>query len=166
MVFCTIHFWVRPNFNIYIHVFSHLIYGKLVNKYIRFSLDFGLVEIKIYYSEFCSWTVGLPFSRNSTNSYLFYVFFFRMCAVCNRGFSDPAFVRYPNGVVTHVHCAKNKYVCPVTGKLFSTRVKKVDIETKKWSWWIVVFENVEDLQANWLTYEKPVISTCYYVFRA
>lgn len=45
----------------------------------------------------------------------------RMCAVCNRAFSDPTFVRYPNGVVTHVHCAKNRHVCPVTGKLFSTK---------------------------------------------
>ncbi|KAL3842523.1 hypothetical protein ACJMK2_020527 [Sinanodonta woodiana] len=43
----------------------------------------------------------------------------KMCAVCNRAFSDPTFVRYPNGVITHVHCAKNKHVCPVTGKLFS-----------------------------------------------
>ncbi|KAH3886109.1 transforming growth factor-beta receptor-associated protein 1-like [Dreissena polymorpha] len=42
------------------------------------------------------------------------------CAVCNRTFSDPSFVRYPNGVITHIHCAKNKHVCPVTGKLFST----------------------------------------------
>ncbi|XP_064600183.1 transforming growth factor-beta receptor-associated protein 1-like [Liolophura sinensis] len=45
----------------------------------------------------------------------------QMCAVCNRAFSETTFVRYPNGVVTHVHCAKNKHVCPVTGKLFSTK---------------------------------------------
>lgn len=45
----------------------------------------------------------------------------RMCAVCSRAFNDTAFVRYPNGVVTHVHCAKNKHICPVTGKLFSTK---------------------------------------------
>ena len=45
-------------------------------------------------------------------------FSFRACAVCNRAFNDPSFVRYPNGVVTHVHCAKNKYICPVSGKLF------------------------------------------------
>ncbi|CAL1541537.1 unnamed protein product [Lymnaea stagnalis] len=43
----------------------------------------------------------------------------RVCAVCNRAFNDPSFVRYPNGIVTHVHCAKNKYICPVSGKLFS-----------------------------------------------
>ncbi|GFO22479.1 transforming growth factor-beta receptor-associated protein 1 [Plakobranchus ocellatus] len=43
----------------------------------------------------------------------------RACAVCNRAFNDPTFVRYPNGVITHVHCAKNKYICPVSGKLFS-----------------------------------------------
>ncbi|CAG5123927.1 unnamed protein product [Candidula unifasciata] len=45
----------------------------------------------------------------------------RLCAVCNRAFNNPSFVRYPNGVVTHVHCAKNKYICPVSGKLFSAR---------------------------------------------
>lgn len=45
----------------------------------------------------------------------------RLCAVCNRPFSDTSFVRYPNGVLTHRQCAKNKHVCPVTGKLFSTK---------------------------------------------
>ncbi|KAK6191375.1 hypothetical protein SNE40_003084 [Patella caerulea] len=45
----------------------------------------------------------------------------RNCGVCSRALTDPTFIRYPNSVVTHVHCAKNKYVCPVTGKLFSTR---------------------------------------------
>lgn len=44
----------------------------------------------------------------------------RLCAVCKRAFNDPTFVRYPNGVVTHVHCAKNKFICPVTGRLFSS----------------------------------------------
>ena len=43
---------------------------------------------------------------------------FRLCEVCNRGFADPSFARYPNGVICHVHCAKNKNICPVTGKLF------------------------------------------------
>jgi len=43
----------------------------------------------------------------------------RACAVCSRTFNDSSFVRYPNGVITHVHCAKNKYICPVSGKLFS-----------------------------------------------
>ncbi|PVD33381.1 hypothetical protein C0Q70_04636 [Pomacea canaliculata] len=44
----------------------------------------------------------------------------RLCAVCKRAFNDPTFVRYPNGIVTHVHCAKNKFICPVTGRLFSS----------------------------------------------
>lgn len=43
------------------------------------------------------------------------------CAVCNKTFNEPSFVRYPNGIITHIHCAKNKHVCPVTGKLFSTK---------------------------------------------
>ena len=41
--------------------------------------------------------------------------------MCNRVFSDPSFVRYPNGILVHVHCAKNKHICPVTGRLFSTK---------------------------------------------
>nr|XP_054757088.1 transforming growth factor-beta receptor-associated protein 1-like [Lytechinus pictus] len=43
------------------------------------------------------------------------------CQVCQRPFSEPTFVRYPNGVITHTQCARNKAVCPVTGRLFSTR---------------------------------------------
>eukprot|EP00057_Strongylocentrotus_purpuratus_P012789 XP_011667263.1 PREDICTED: transforming growth factor-beta receptor-associated protein 1 [Strongylocentrotus purpuratus] len=45
----------------------------------------------------------------------------RMCQVCRGPFSEPTFVRYPNGVITHTQCARNKAVCPVTGRLFSTR---------------------------------------------
>ncbi|CAE1177008.1 VPS3 [Acanthosepion pharaonis] len=36
----------------------------------------------------------------------------RLCAVCNRTFHDSTFLRYPNGVITHIHCAKNRNVCP------------------------------------------------------
>ncbi|KAJ8047948.1 Transforming growth factor-beta receptor-associated protein 1 [Holothuria leucospilota] len=43
----------------------------------------------------------------------------RLCQVCNRNFVEPKFVRYPNGVITHTYCARNKTICPVTGKLFS-----------------------------------------------
>ena len=39
--------------------------------------------------------------------------------MCSQAFDDAVFVRYPNGVTTHVRCAQNKFVCPVTGKLFS-----------------------------------------------
>ncbi|XP_022096424.1 transforming growth factor-beta receptor-associated protein 1-like [Acanthaster planci] len=46
----------------------------------------------------------------------------RPCQVCNRPFLEPAFVRYPNGVIVHAQCAWNKAVCPVTGRLFSTKV--------------------------------------------
>ncbi|CAH1787440.1 unnamed protein product [Owenia fusiformis] len=44
----------------------------------------------------------------------------KSCAVCDRSFDEPTFIRYPNGIITHTQCAKNKHVCPVTGKLFST----------------------------------------------
>ncbi|KAL5479964.1 hypothetical protein EMCRGX_G023570 [Ephydatia muelleri] len=40
------------------------------------------------------------------------------CPVCRQPFSDAAFVRYPNGTVTHLRCARNKSVCPVTGTWF------------------------------------------------
>ncbi|PIK62386.1 hypothetical protein BSL78_00705 [Apostichopus japonicus] len=43
----------------------------------------------------------------------------RLCQVCNQTFNEPKFVRYPNGVITHTHCARNKTICPITGKLFS-----------------------------------------------
>jgi tetratricopeptide (TPR) repeat protein len=40
------------------------------------------------------------------------------CPVCNLPFSDAAFVRYPNGVITHLKCGRNKAICPVTGTWF------------------------------------------------
>ncbi|CAI8050652.1 Transforming growth factor-beta receptor-associated protein 1 [Geodia barretti] len=40
------------------------------------------------------------------------------CPVCNLPFSDAAFVRYPNGVITHLKCGRNKTICPVTGTWF------------------------------------------------
>lgn len=45
--------------------------------------------------------------------------FHRLCQACRRPFNDPAVARYPNGVTTHLHCARNKNVCPVTGHVFS-----------------------------------------------
>ena len=42
----------------------------------------------------------------------------RNCPVCRQPFSDAAFVRYPNGTVTHLRCARNKSVCPITGTWF------------------------------------------------
>lgn len=44
----------------------------------------------------------------------------RLCQSCRRPFNDPAVARYPNGVITHIHCARNKTVCPVTGHVFSS----------------------------------------------
>ena len=46
----------------------------------------------------------------------------KLCPLCSRAFGDSAFMRYPNGVIVHTHCAKDKHVCPVTGKIF--KVKK------------------------------------------
>ncbi|XP_033638658.1 transforming growth factor-beta receptor-associated protein 1-like [Asterias rubens] len=46
----------------------------------------------------------------------------RNCQVCNRPFHEPTFARYPNGVIVHTQCAWNKTVCPVTGRLFSTKI--------------------------------------------
>ncbi|GAB1609663.1 transforming growth factor-beta receptor-associated protein 1-like [Argonauta hians] len=47
----------------------------------------------------------------------------RLCAVCKRSFSDSTFLRYPNGIISHIHCAKNPNICPVTGRLFSLKKK-------------------------------------------
>ena len=63
------------------------------------------------------------------SSYPFLFLCFRLCPVCNAPFTDASFARYPNGLVTHKHCAKNKYVCPVTGKLFSTPPPRKDSDT-------------------------------------
>lgn len=46
------------------------------------------------------------------------------CCVCKRRFEvTSGFVRYPNGVITHPLCAKNKNVCPLTGHLFNVDMK-------------------------------------------
>lgn len=82
------------------------------------------------------------------------VYLCRMCAVCSRAFSDAMFVRYPNGVVTHVHCAKNRHVCPVTGKLFST----------KQSWWQKE-ENNTVLEAYQTSLSKEKKFKCLYRHR-
>ncbi|XP_062503834.1 transforming growth factor-beta receptor-associated protein 1-like [Corticium candelabrum] len=42
----------------------------------------------------------------------------RECHVCRKPFNDATVVRYPNGVTTHLHCGRNREVCPVTGKRF------------------------------------------------
>nr|CAB3266927.1 transforming growth factor-beta receptor-associated protein 1-like [Phallusia mammillata] len=47
----------------------------------------------------------------------------RNCPVCSRVIIDGPFARYPNGVIVHTHCAKNKYICPVTGKVFKVLPK-------------------------------------------
>lgn len=39
------------------------------------------------------------------------------CCVCRKNFQAD-FMRFPNGVVTHVNCAPNKKACPLTGHLF------------------------------------------------
>lgn len=45
----------------------------------------------------------------------------KLCSVCNRPFMEPAFVWYPNGVITHPQCAKHHITCPVTGKTFKCK---------------------------------------------
>ena len=40
-----------------------------------------------------------------------------ICAVC-KGHVESIFARYPNGVITHLHCAKDRHICPVTGTDF------------------------------------------------
>ena len=42
----------------------------------------------------------------------------RMCAVCHKRISDQVFAFYPNGVVVHFKCAKDKHTDPVSGRDF------------------------------------------------
>ena len=42
----------------------------------------------------------------------------RVCPVCQLPFNDAAFVRYPNGTITHLRCGRNKTICPITGTWF------------------------------------------------
>lgn len=50
------------------------------------------------------------------------------CPVCKRHLSiEQGVARYPNGVVTHVQCAANHHVCPLTGHQFHLeRCRPVD----------------------------------------
>ncbi|KAG1699826.1 Transforming growth factor-beta receptor-associated protein 1 [Nymphon striatum] len=41
-----------------------------------------------------------------------------ICDVCSKPFVDAQCTRFPNGIITHVQCAKNKIICPISGKLF------------------------------------------------
>lgn len=41
-----------------------------------------------------------------------------LCAKCGKRLGISAFARYPNGVVVHYVCSNNKYVCPLTSKVF------------------------------------------------
>lgn len=58
----------------------------------------------------------------------------RLCQACRRPFNDPAVARYPNGVTTHIHCARNKTVCPVTGHVFSSLEQTNDVPKDEWIW--------------------------------
>ena len=43
----------------------------------------------------------------------------RTCDLCKKPFTESTSTRYPNGTIVHVHCGKDKRVCPVTGATFS-----------------------------------------------
>ena len=38
----------------------------------------------------------------------------RLCHKCERLIDESVFARYPNGVVTHIHCMTDRFICPVT----------------------------------------------------
>ncbi|PRP83726.1 hypothetical protein PROFUN_09058 [Planoprotostelium fungivorum] len=42
----------------------------------------------------------------------------RMCPVCSKRLGPNVFACYPNNVVTHYACCKDKFTCPVTGRSF------------------------------------------------
>ena len=43
----------------------------------------------------------------------------RICDFCQKRLGTTVFARYPNGVVIHLKCMKDKNVCPVTGVRFN-----------------------------------------------
>eukprot|EP00743_Colponemidia_sp_Colp-15_P003217 GILK01003476.1.p1 GENE.GILK01003476.1~~GILK01003476.1.p1 ORF type:complete len:839 (+),score=153.48 GILK01003476.1:104-2518(+) len=40
------------------------------------------------------------------------------CPVCNKRIGESAFAMYPNGILVHYACSKDRHVCPVTGDQF------------------------------------------------
>ncbi|CAG0914615.1 unnamed protein product [Notodromas monacha] len=49
----------------------------------------------------------------------------RFCCICQKPFVQASFARYPNGVETHVECARNHNVCPISGKVFRVSSRAV-----------------------------------------
>lgn len=45
-----------------------------------------------------------------------------MCPVCNKRLGTSVFACYPNGVVVHYACCKDKNVCPVTKTVFNKNI--------------------------------------------
>lgn len=43
------------------------------------------------------------------------------CGVCHQSLAGVVMVRYPNGLLAHMHCARDKSVCPATGVDFKKR---------------------------------------------
>jgi len=43
----------------------------------------------------------------------------RMCPVCTKRLGNSAFACYPNGVIVHYSCFRDKFVCPHTGTVFN-----------------------------------------------
>ncbi|CAB3383602.1 Hypothetical predicted protein [Cloeon dipterum] len=57
------------------------------------------------------------------------------CYVCKKPFQDGSFARYPNNVITHVTCAKQNDVCPVTGRIFRHQTGSFSIFTMGGEMW-------------------------------
>ncbi len=47
----------------------------------------------------------------------------RVCPVCNRRVGDRIFACYPNGIVVHFACSKDRFECPVTGERFDDKAR-------------------------------------------
>jgi vacuolar protein sorting-associated protein 3 len=41
-----------------------------------------------------------------------------MCGVCKRPLANAIFASFPNGVLVHFKCFKEKHICPITGRDF------------------------------------------------
>jgi len=42
------------------------------------------------------------------------------CMACRKRLGTSVFAQYPNGVVVHLSCSKDRHICPVTGQVFSS----------------------------------------------
>jgi len=48
-----------------------------------------------------------------------------MCPVCSKRLGQSVFACYPNGIVVHYICSKDRFICPVTNTVFNKDIQIV-----------------------------------------